>query len=251
MRYRYSRWDGTQDPFGPEVDASDVLEELADDVLMGTRRGERAPTVDAARDAGPVLRPGRAPPPAANMREQEEEALDLARPARGDPRTARGDPGPRAEHAVVQGRGRRADAGDVPGLAPARCARAGPRAPGLPVHGSRGAAAVRRADGASARAGAGRALPEHGRGPEEHDARDARAVPRHARRAEPDDRAAGARRGRTTSTGSWSATATCSRRPEDPGRAAGAHGAPDGGDEPAHGVAQPEQRAELRSSPSR
>ena len=36
MRYRYSRWDGTQDPFGPELDAADVLEELADDVLMGS-----------------------------------------------------------------------------------------------------------------------------------------------------------------------------------------------------------------------
>ena len=34
-RSRYSRWDGTQDPFGPDVPAADVLEELADDVLMG------------------------------------------------------------------------------------------------------------------------------------------------------------------------------------------------------------------------
>ena len=34
-RSRYSRWDGTQDPFGPDLPASDLLEELADDVLMG------------------------------------------------------------------------------------------------------------------------------------------------------------------------------------------------------------------------
>jgi uncharacterized protein with von Willebrand factor type A (vWA) domain len=34
-RFRYSRWDGTQDPFGPDVPAADVLEELSDDVLMG------------------------------------------------------------------------------------------------------------------------------------------------------------------------------------------------------------------------
>jgi uncharacterized protein with von Willebrand factor type A (vWA) domain len=34
-RSRYSRWDGTQDPFGPDVGASDVLEELGNDVLMG------------------------------------------------------------------------------------------------------------------------------------------------------------------------------------------------------------------------
>lgn len=33
--HRYSRWDGSQDPFGPETPASDLLEELADDVLMG------------------------------------------------------------------------------------------------------------------------------------------------------------------------------------------------------------------------
>ena len=83
-----------------------------------------------------------------------------------------------------------------------------PRAHRLPVRRPRGAAHVRRADGASARAGDGRVLPEHGRGHAEHLAGGARALPRHARRAEPDDRAAGARRGHTTSTGSCSATAT-------------------------------------------
>jgi uncharacterized protein with von Willebrand factor type A (vWA) domain len=35
VHYRYSRWDGTQDPFGPDIGAADVLEELSDDVLMG------------------------------------------------------------------------------------------------------------------------------------------------------------------------------------------------------------------------
>ncbi len=80
MRYRYSRWDGTQDPFGPEVDASDVLEELADDVLMGTgadnalrrlmRRGMqgRFSGLDALRRR------------LNHMRQQEEEALDLSGP---------------------------------------------------------------------------------------------------------------------------------------------------------------------------
>ncbi|HTG48790.1 MAG TPA: hypothetical protein VK646_14155 [Actinomycetota bacterium] len=33
--FRYSRWDGTQDPFGEDVPASDLLEELSDDILMG------------------------------------------------------------------------------------------------------------------------------------------------------------------------------------------------------------------------
>jgi uncharacterized protein with von Willebrand factor type A (vWA) domain len=80
VRYRYSRWDGSQDPFGPEVDASDVLEELADDVLMGTgaenalrrlmRRGMqgRFSGLDALR--------GRL----SHMRQQEEDALDLRGP---------------------------------------------------------------------------------------------------------------------------------------------------------------------------
>ncbi|MGH2595429.1 MAG: vWA domain-containing protein [Actinomycetota bacterium] len=80
MRYRYSRWDGTQDPFGPEVDASDVLEELSDDVLMGTgaesalrrlmRRGMqgRFSGLDALRRR------------LNHMREREEEALDLRGP---------------------------------------------------------------------------------------------------------------------------------------------------------------------------
>jgi uncharacterized protein with von Willebrand factor type A (vWA) domain len=35
MRTRYSRWDGHQDPFGPEIPAGDVLEEMSDDILSG------------------------------------------------------------------------------------------------------------------------------------------------------------------------------------------------------------------------
>lgn len=80
MRARYSRWDGSQDPFGPEVEASDVLEELSDEVLMGRsadaalqrllRRGMRGRFggMDALRNR---LR---------QQREREEEALSLAGP---------------------------------------------------------------------------------------------------------------------------------------------------------------------------
>src|SRR5262245_33350975 len=35
MRFRYSRWDDTQDPFGPDLAAAALLEELTDDVLGG------------------------------------------------------------------------------------------------------------------------------------------------------------------------------------------------------------------------
>lgn len=35
MRIHYSRWDGTQDPLGPEISADDILEEISEDVLSG------------------------------------------------------------------------------------------------------------------------------------------------------------------------------------------------------------------------
>ena len=80
MRFRYSRWDGTQDPFGPDVPAADVLEELSDDILMGAgadhalqrllRGGMqgRFSGIDALRRR---LR---------QQREREEQLLDLTGP---------------------------------------------------------------------------------------------------------------------------------------------------------------------------
>ena len=80
MRFRYSRWDGTQEPFGPDVPASDVLEELSDEILMGgsadgalqrlLRRGMqgRFSGMDALRRR---LR---------QRREEEQEMLNLAGP---------------------------------------------------------------------------------------------------------------------------------------------------------------------------
>ncbi|MGZ8593109.1 MAG: vWA domain-containing protein [Actinomycetota bacterium] len=80
MRYRYSRWDDSQDPFGPDVPAADVLEELSDDILSGAgaegalsrlmRRGiqGRFTGLDALRAR---LRERRA---------QEQAALDLQGP---------------------------------------------------------------------------------------------------------------------------------------------------------------------------
>ena len=35
MRFRYSRWDDSQDPFGPEDPAAEILEALSEDVLSG------------------------------------------------------------------------------------------------------------------------------------------------------------------------------------------------------------------------
>ena len=36
MRSRYSRWDGSQDPLGPEMSAGELLERLSEDLLSGT-----------------------------------------------------------------------------------------------------------------------------------------------------------------------------------------------------------------------
>ncbi|HCO03163.1 MAG TPA: hypothetical protein DIT48_07355 [Actinobacteria bacterium] len=35
MRISYSRWDGSQDPLGPELSAGDILEEMSDELLSG------------------------------------------------------------------------------------------------------------------------------------------------------------------------------------------------------------------------
>ncbi|HZA26851.1 MAG TPA: hypothetical protein VE915_04270 [Actinomycetota bacterium] len=35
MRFHYSRWDGTQDPLGPDLSASDLLENMSEDILSG------------------------------------------------------------------------------------------------------------------------------------------------------------------------------------------------------------------------
>jgi uncharacterized protein with von Willebrand factor type A (vWA) domain len=80
MSFRYSRWDATQDPFGPDLAAADLLEELSEEVLGGAgiegamqrmmRQGMRGrfSGLDSLRDR---LR---------RMRAQEEAALDLAGP---------------------------------------------------------------------------------------------------------------------------------------------------------------------------
>jgi uncharacterized protein with von Willebrand factor type A (vWA) domain len=79
-RTRYSRWDGSQDPFGPDLAAGDVLEEMSDDILSGagaqaalqrlTRRGMRGRFggLDALRAR---LR---------QQRDRDEEALNLSGP---------------------------------------------------------------------------------------------------------------------------------------------------------------------------
>ena len=35
MRFRYSAWDGTQDPLGPDLSASDLLDAMSEDILAG------------------------------------------------------------------------------------------------------------------------------------------------------------------------------------------------------------------------
>jgi uncharacterized protein with von Willebrand factor type A (vWA) domain len=35
VRFRYSRWDGTQDPFGPDLSAGELLEAMSEELLSG------------------------------------------------------------------------------------------------------------------------------------------------------------------------------------------------------------------------
>jgi uncharacterized protein with von Willebrand factor type A (vWA) domain len=80
MRSRYSRWDGSQDPFGPDVETGDVLEAMSNEILSGSgaesalrrlmRRGMRGrfSGLDAMRAR---LR---------QARRDEQDRLDLAGP---------------------------------------------------------------------------------------------------------------------------------------------------------------------------
>ena len=80
MQARYSRWDETQDPFGPDLSAGELLEEMSDDVLSGLgaegalsrllRRGMQGSFngLDALRRAS------------ASGARREQERLDLAGP---------------------------------------------------------------------------------------------------------------------------------------------------------------------------
>ncbi|HUG88424.1 MAG TPA: hypothetical protein VMP42_06620 [Actinomycetota bacterium] len=82
MRLRYSRWDGSQDPLGPELSAAEVLEAMSEDLLEGAgpeaalrglaRRGLRGRITgtDALRSR---LR---------EARRRQQEAIDLEGPLR-------------------------------------------------------------------------------------------------------------------------------------------------------------------------
>jgi uncharacterized protein with von Willebrand factor type A (vWA) domain len=80
VQARYSRWDDTQDPFGPELSAGELLEELSDDALSGLgiegalsrllRRGMRG-SFDGLDALRARLRDRRA---------REQASLDLAGP---------------------------------------------------------------------------------------------------------------------------------------------------------------------------
>jgi len=98
VRFRYSRWDGSQDPLGPDLSAGEMLEALSDDILSGSgadaalrrmlRRGLRGrfSGLDALRER---VRRARAAEqerldlagPLEAIREEVEEILDLERGA--------------------------------------------------------------------------------------------------------------------------------------------------------------------------
>ncbi|MEX0832851.1 MAG: hypothetical protein WD276_03085 [Actinomycetota bacterium] len=82
MHFRYSRWDGSQDPLGPDIGAEQLLDEMSDEILSGVdaqsalqrlmRRGMegRFSGMDAIRAR------------LQQARRQEQESLDLQGPLR-------------------------------------------------------------------------------------------------------------------------------------------------------------------------
>jgi uncharacterized protein with von Willebrand factor type A (vWA) domain len=77
---RYSRWDGTQEPFAGELAAADALDAIADDVLMGM---DARDALDRLRRGGMGGRLGGLDALRARLaerRRREEETLDLAAP---------------------------------------------------------------------------------------------------------------------------------------------------------------------------
>ena len=79
-RVRYSRWDGSQDPFGPDLPASDILEELSDDILMGESANDALRRLLRRGMRGRFSGMGALRRRLAQRREEEEAALNLAGP---------------------------------------------------------------------------------------------------------------------------------------------------------------------------
>ena len=82
MRFRYSRFDGTQDPFGPDVPASDVLDDLADEILMGAGADEALQRLLRRGMQGRFSGLEALRKRLQRQRKREESALDLAEPLR-------------------------------------------------------------------------------------------------------------------------------------------------------------------------
>lgn len=82
MRLRYSRWDGSQDPLGPELSAAEVLEAMSDDLLEGA--GPEAALRSLARRGlqGRITGTDALRTRLREARRREEERLDLEGPLR-------------------------------------------------------------------------------------------------------------------------------------------------------------------------
>lgn len=82
MRLRYSRWDGSQDPLGPELSAADVLEAMSDDLLEGA--GPEAALRSLARRGlrGRITGTDALRARLREARRRQQERLDLEGPLR-------------------------------------------------------------------------------------------------------------------------------------------------------------------------
>jgi uncharacterized protein with von Willebrand factor type A (vWA) domain len=80
VRIRYSRWDDSQDPFGPDLAAADLLEELSDDVLSGADAGEAIERLLRRGMRGRFSGLDALRARVRSAREREQRALDLTGP---------------------------------------------------------------------------------------------------------------------------------------------------------------------------
>ena len=233
-RFRYSRWDGTQ--VGFELDADEVMAEITDDLLY---HGDLNAALRRMLQSGFDDRRRRAPPGPPG------DARAAAPAAPGDAREPRPRRGLRRDRRRAP-RGRRPGAGLARGDGPGRRRVGRPTPPGGHRRGRRSSArwsstscrptsparckALQEYEFTSSEArekfeelldqlreqlmqryvdqmsGSMQSMSPRGHGPDEG----------HAGRAQPDARAAGRRARSPTSTGSWSATATSSRRTPRP-----------------------------------
>jgi uncharacterized protein with von Willebrand factor type A (vWA) domain len=80
VRIRYSRWDGTQDPLGPDLSAGELLEAMSEDILSGDGAGSALQRLIRRGMAGRITGTDALRARLRDARREEQERLDLEGP---------------------------------------------------------------------------------------------------------------------------------------------------------------------------